>query len=160
MKIYDEAYLEHFADQYVTCELNKHGLTLVQYLNAPQRYQHLVDAWWSDLDTPRWRAFRERVLRHFEIHPAPICTEALAAAIDMPHYPVQMAVCELFVEQKLSNPGKCVDGKPAYQLRAERLSVAPILITEFPCNADAEECSFWASLPRSATKEQHHERIS
>ncbi len=160
MKIYGEAYLEHYADQYVTCNLNQHGLTLVQYLNAPQRYQHLVDAWWNNLDTPLWRSIRARVLRYLEEHPDPRCTKSLAAAIDVPHYPVQMAVCELFMEQKLDSPGKCAEGKPVFQLNPERFSVAPILITQFPCNADAEELALSASLRRSVTKEQHHECIS
>lgn len=43
MKIYSDAYLNHYADQYVAMRLNLHGVTLEQFLAAPERYQHLAD---------------------------------------------------------------------------------------------------------------------
>lgn len=44
MKTYTDEYLEHFANRYVALYLKGHGITLPQYLAAPERYEHLVFA--------------------------------------------------------------------------------------------------------------------
>lgn len=42
MKTYSDEYLEHYADRYVALRLKGHGVTLMQYLAAPARYEHLA----------------------------------------------------------------------------------------------------------------------
>ncbi len=42
MTMYTTAYLEHYADQYASAMLYKHGITLDQYLADPARYQELI----------------------------------------------------------------------------------------------------------------------
>lgn len=44
MTTYTDAYLEYYADRYVALYLKGHGITLVQYLAAPDRYEHLAFA--------------------------------------------------------------------------------------------------------------------
>lgn len=44
MTTYTDAYLEHFASRYVALYLKGHGITLQQYLAAPDRYKHLAFA--------------------------------------------------------------------------------------------------------------------
>lgn len=41
MHMYSDEYLEFYADQFVADRLDKHGVTLTQYLSAPEKYQHL-----------------------------------------------------------------------------------------------------------------------
>lgn len=40
--MYPTAYLEHYADQYASHMLYKHGLKLEAYLADPARYEHLL----------------------------------------------------------------------------------------------------------------------
>ncbi|WKD29569.1 hypothetical protein NDQ72_06395 [Halomonas sp. KG2] len=44
MNTYTDAYLEYYADRYVALYLKGHGITLQQYLAAPDRYEHLAFA--------------------------------------------------------------------------------------------------------------------
>jgi hypothetical protein len=39
--MYSDEYLEFYADQFVVYRLDKHGITLMQYLSAPADYEHL-----------------------------------------------------------------------------------------------------------------------
>lgn len=41
MKMYSDAYLNHYADRYVAMQLKRHGVTLDQYLADPAKYDHL-----------------------------------------------------------------------------------------------------------------------
>ncbi|MGP9798183.1 hypothetical protein ACT3UJ_12590 [Halomonas sp. 86] len=42
MTTYTDEYLEHYAARYVAMYLKGHGITLQQYLAAPERYEHLA----------------------------------------------------------------------------------------------------------------------
>lgn len=44
MTTYTDAYLEFYANRYVALYLRGHGITLQQYLAAPDRYEHLAFA--------------------------------------------------------------------------------------------------------------------
>ncbi|MDW0361027.1 hypothetical protein Q8G38_17060 [Halomonas venusta] len=44
MNTYADDYLEYYADRYVALYLKGHGITLQQYLAAPDRYEHLAFA--------------------------------------------------------------------------------------------------------------------
>lgn len=44
MNTYTDEYLDHYASRYVALYLKGHGITLPQYLAAPDRYEHLAFA--------------------------------------------------------------------------------------------------------------------
>lgn len=43
MRTYSDEYLEYFADKYHTLRLDKHGVSLDEYLASPSKYNHLED---------------------------------------------------------------------------------------------------------------------
>lgn len=59
MTTYSDEYLEHHADRFVALRLDLHGLSLEQYLAAPERYEHLAHEPFPLL--PAQRAVAERV---------------------------------------------------------------------------------------------------
>lgn len=42
---YPDEYLEHYADRYVSLELRRHGVTLLQYLAAPAACERVAQIW-------------------------------------------------------------------------------------------------------------------
>jgi len=66
VKMYPTAYLEHYADQYASHMLYKHGVSLDQYLADPARYEHLLGAPFPLMPaqtTVRVRLIREEILQ-------------------------------------------------------------------------------------------------
>ncbi|HYW03584.1 MAG TPA: hypothetical protein VFA86_06530 [Gammaproteobacteria bacterium] len=41
--MYSDEYLEHYAERFLRDRLGAHGVTLVQYLADPARYEHLTE---------------------------------------------------------------------------------------------------------------------
>lgn len=41
MCMYSDEYLDYYADQFMNHRLDKHGVSLTQYLSAPEEFEHL-----------------------------------------------------------------------------------------------------------------------